>query len=60
MVNFKFELDQEVIIAVSNEQGLIIARAQYRTSENQYLLRYKNNEGRAVEEWWGESALYSV
>ena len=25
--------------------------------EFQYFLRYKDGAGKAVEEWWGESAL---
>lgn len=53
----KFELKQTVTIAASGERGEVIGRAEYVTSEPQYLLRYKCADGRAVESWWAESAL---
>lgn len=53
----KFVLAQQVQIKASNEQGEVIARAEYLNSENMYLLRYKSSDGPAVEAWWGESAL---
>jgi len=57
MSNFEFENGERVIIACSGEQGVIIGRAEYSTSENQYYLRYKAGDGRAVDSWWAESAL---
>jgi hypothetical protein len=54
---FKFELGARLAIAASNEEGEIIARAQYQHMEDQYYLRYKAADGRATESWWGESAL---
>jgi len=45
------------MIDASGENGEVIARAQYATSEDTYLLRYKSADGRAVEAWWGESAI---
>jgi hypothetical protein len=54
---FRFILDASVAIAVSGEQGTVIARAEYLNAENHYLVRYKAADGRAVEAWWGESAL---
>ena len=56
----KFILGQQVQIKVSNEQGEVIVRAEYLNSENAYLLRYKSGDGRAVEAWWGESALQNA
>lgn len=53
----KFELNQTVTIAASGESGEVIARAEYATDETRYLVRYKSADGRAVEAWWGESAL---
>lgn len=55
--NFKFPLRRVVVIDESEERGTIIARAQYAHSENAYLIRYKAADGRAVEQWWGESSL---
>lgn len=57
MNDYKFELLQRVCIIESNETGSVIGRASYVHAENCYLVRYKSNDGRAVETWWGESAL---
>lgn len=56
-MSFKYELGQQVRIACTEETGEVIARAQYLASENSYFLRYRAADGRAVESWWGESAL---
>lgn len=53
----KYELNQQVTITTSGEQGEVIARTEYATSEPSYLLRYKRADGTAVESWWSESAL---
>lgn len=55
---FEYELGSKLTISCSGEEGEVIARAEYLTSENQYLLRYKAADGRAVESWWNESALF--
>lgn len=54
---FSFTLGQRVVITVSGEEGEVIARAEYLQSENNYLLRYKDAQGMAREEWWREGAL---
>lgn len=51
MDKFLFELNQRVSIMTSGEAGIVIARAEYRHSENQYLVQYKAADGRAVESW---------
>jgi len=56
----KFELKQQVVITCSEERGEVIGRAEYLGGQNQYLLRYKCADGRAVEQWWNESALSEV
>jgi hypothetical protein len=56
-MKFKFELNAQVSIGVSSEAGEVIARAEYATAENSYLVRYKSAQGVAVEAWWPESAL---
>jgi len=60
MNKFKFELEASVKIKCSEEQGTIMARAEYRNMENQYYIRYQAADGRAVEAWWGESAVEPV
>ena len=57
MKEYQFKLGAKVVIAVSGEPGLVIGRAEYTATENNYYLRYKAADGRAVESWWGESAL---
>jgi hypothetical protein len=57
MKEFRFPLGYEVRIVASGERGEVIGRAEYEACENQYLLRYKAADGRAVESWWSESAL---
>lgn len=57
MSSFKFELKQVVSITESGESGLVVARGEYIAAESQYLVRYKAADGRAVEQWWVESAL---
>lgn len=57
MKSFAFDLNQVVKITESGEFGTVIGRAEYTAQENQYLLRYKSADGRAVENWWGQSAL---
>lgn len=54
---FLFELGQNVAIVCSNENCEVIARAEYKTAENAYLVRYRAADGRATEQWWAESAL---
>lgn len=53
----KFALGSTVNMKFSDEFGEVIARAEYTTSENAYLVRYKAGDDRQVESWWGESAL---
>jgi hypothetical protein len=57
MSAFKFNLDQQAQITISGETGQIIARAEYTTGTQSYLLRYKCADGRAIEAWWNEDAL---
>lgn len=57
MSKFAFNLYDSVKIIASQEEGIVIARAEYATSEPSYLLRYKCADGRAIEAWWTESAL---
>jgi hypothetical protein len=58
--DFKFRLGQIVRIHVSGEEGEVIARSDSQRSEDQYQVRYKSGDGRAVESWWTVSALSGV
>lgn len=55
--DFKFNLGAEVCIMTSDERGIVIARAEYTTSTNDYLIQYRAADGRAVEAWWREDAI---
>lgn len=57
MNEFRFSINQTVSISASGESGQVIARAEYASAENSYLVRYKAGDGRATEQWWGESAI---
>lgn len=56
---FEFSIGENVEIEVSGEKGVIIGRAEYLSSENQYYIRYKAADGRATESWWNADALKS-
>ena len=56
----EYQLNQTVVVACSREKGEIIARAEYANGEPAYLLRYKCADGRAIESWWGQSALLAA
>jgi hypothetical protein len=55
----KFQLNDEVVIAASGEEGVVIGRAEYSYAEPSFLVRYKAGDGRAVEAWWTETALHA-
>jgi hypothetical protein len=55
--HFMFDLGDTATIAISDETGKIIGRAEYIENENNYLLLYQANDGRAVKQWWKESEL---
>lgn len=54
---YKYDLGQKLVIGCSNEEGQVIARSDSAAHVDQYLLRYKAGDGRAVEAWWDETAL---
>lgn len=57
MTQFKFNLGQSVLIAISGEQGTVEGRCQYSNKPSCYLLRYKAADGQAREAWWDEDTL---
>lgn len=56
-MSFKKDLGEVVVISASGESGEVIGRAEYKASEDNYLIRYQAADGRAIEAWWAESAL---
>lgn len=59
MHKFRFDLGDTVRVSPI-EVGIVIARAEYATAEDSYLVRYVGGDGRLVEVWWGESALTQI
>ena len=59
-MSFKYELEQHVKLVESEETGEVIARAEYKTCQDNYLIRYKAGDGRMVENWWGEDAVSAI
>jgi len=57
MKEWKFNIGDAVTITESAEAGGVIGRAEYGHSDDCYLVRYKAGDGRAVEDWWTETAL---
>ena len=56
-MGFKFNLGEKVTVDVSGETGEVLGRAEYTTAANNYYVRYRSADGRAVEAWWQEDAL---
>jgi len=57
MTEWKFDLDQHVIITESGKVGTVIGRAEYKYAEPGYLIRWKADCGRPVDSWWKERSL---
>ncbi len=53
----KFSLGQSASIQASGQAGVIVGFSCLINCEPQYLLRYKDAAGDAVERWWVQSAL---
>jgi hypothetical protein len=57
IVQTQFGLNDTVIIEVSHEEGTVVGRSEFCYCEPQYLVRYKDKDGKGVEQWWTQSAL---
>ena len=60
MSNFKFQLGQEVKLALSEEKGIVRGRAEYSDSVSSYYIQYVAADGRQVTDWWIEPAITDV
>lgn len=54
---FEYDLGSRLKLKESDEEGEVIARAQYAVGDNCYLIRYKAGDGRQVESWWNASSV---
>lgn len=57
---FKFDLSQQVKVTISGEVGTVKGRAEFTTSENQYLLHMKAADGRAADIWFDGTDIKAV
>lgn len=51
------EMKQVVKLVESNEQGVVIGRAEFDEGVNSYLLRYRAGNGVQTDAWWPEPAV---
>jgi hypothetical protein len=54
---FKFTLNESVMIMQSKEGGTVRARAQWSTGNNSYLIAYTSSRGEFHERWIDEDLL---
>lgn len=54
---FAYSHNEIVEIAVSGEQGRVVARCDSIDGSDAFLVRYKTTTGTATERWFPESAL---
>ncbi len=59
MSMFKFELNESVKMRLTDERGVIRARAQYSDCADAYLIVFKAADGCQIENWWQESYIES-
>lgn len=57
MSDFKFNMNDTVTLVTSKEYGTVVGRAEFRATENSYLVLYCANDGLQVQKWWDESTL---
>lgn len=57
VVKFEYRVHDVVLISVSGERGEVIGRAERESGAIEYLVRYENGYGCAVEKWWDENAV---
>lgn len=57
MKAFKFDMGQKVRLALSEEGGIVIGRAEYAEAADCYYVRYRASDGGQVEGWWNEQAI---
>ncbi|MEL4071684.1 hypothetical protein WKW50_16185 [Ochrobactrum sp. GPK 3] len=60
MKNWKFGLNDKVKLILSDEEGIVIGRAEYTDLADQYLVRYRDGSGRQSEVWWTEAAVVAA
>lgn len=57
---FKFYLGKKVKDRVTGIVGTVIGRVEYLYNDNSYLMRWKDENGSANEEWLNEKQIEEV
>lgn len=57
MNRFKFELEGVVRLSLTAEAGVVVGRAEFTNSDDQYLVRYMDATGHQKEGWFAEDSL---
>lgn len=57
---FLFDMKSEVKLKESNEQGTVVGRAEYESSENSYYVRYRAGDNCQRKQWIDESDLLAA
>lgn len=57
---FEFELGEKVKEVVTGIEGKVIGRADYLYNNDLYLVRWKNKNETANEEWYPEKQIEKV
>jgi hypothetical protein len=54
---FAFALGEEVELALSGEEGIVIGRAEYTDEAPSFYVRYVDSDGKQVTGWMSASAI---
>lgn len=57
MNGFAFNLGDAVALTMSKEAGVVIGRAEYEATADQFYVRYVAADGRQVRDWFGAEEL---
>jgi hypothetical protein len=60
MNGFLFNLDQQVKLVLSDEEGVVDGRCEYRNDQNRYYIIYKAADGRQCSGWFSESEIIAA
>lgn len=55
--NWKFEIGQRVALGQSVEEGIVVGRAEYSNSCDNFYVRYVTGAGCQTETWFAADAL---
>ncbi len=57
---YRFSLGEKVSVMGGAESGIVVGRSEHVNASHQYLVRYVDGTGCAVERWWSDDAIEAV